>query len=236
MDTRKTRTMAIIPEYIFEVRRRNASGGFDFLTRLDKRIQPSISQEMGLADVLTFNMPLSDPKFALFTGNQVGLEVWWYGTDRNLKQVFVPQAVEPYRDYGGTSTGSGSGALGSGSGDNALITCDGPETYLTRYYAQNYKVSQRLPLDILNDITTEIIADGILQACYVDPALNTTPLDVDLSWENLKTACDNIIAQIGGFMRVEFTAPWWRRICIRSIPGQLPQPQDVGAESPVLPQ
>jgi len=236
--------MAIIPEYVFEVRRRNPkpkkdmSDAFWLLGVLRDRIQPSISQELGLANVLTFNLQLSDPKFLLFTGNQIGLEVWCYGTDRQLKHIFVPQIVEPYRDYGGTSSGSGSGALGSGSGDNALITCDGPETYLTRYYTQNYKVSQRLPLDILNDITTEIIADGIIYNNYVDPGLNTTPLDIDLSWENIKTACDNIIAQIGGFMRVITTteAPWQRTITIRPIPGQLPQPQDVGTTSAVLPQ
>ena len=223
-------------EYIFEVRRRNASGGANFLCRLDKRIQPSVSRELGLADVLTFNMPLSDPKFALFTGSQIGLEVWWYGMDRKLKQVFVPQAIEPYRDYGGTSTGSGSGALGSGSGDNALITCDGPETYLTRYITQNYKVSQRLPIDILNDITAEAQADGILHGCYVDSTLNV-PIDIDLSWENLKTACDNIIAQVGGYMWVDaITIPPQHVLSLYPIPGQLAQPAEIGVASPVLPQ
>ena len=229
----------VVPNYAFEVRRRNIkSGEFDLLGVLDNRIQPSVSREMGLADVLTFNLPLSDPKFALFTGSQVGLEVWWYGRDQQLKQVFVPQAVEPYRDYGGGGTGSGSGALGSGSGDNALITCDGPETYLTRYYTQNYKASQRLPNDILNDISSEAIADGIYGMVSVDSSLNQVPLDIDLSWENIKTACDNIIAQIGGYLQLQFDPedPMWRVLYIFPIPGQLPQPAETGVASAVLPQ
>ena len=229
----------MIPDYAFEVHQRNSSGGFNNIGVLDKRIQPSISRELGLADVLTFNLQLSDPKFKLFTGNTIGLEVWWYGTDRNLKQCFVaPQIVEPYRDYGATSTGSGSGSLGSGSGDNALITCDGPETYLRYYYTQNYKVSQRTPLDILNDITAEAQADKVLNGCYVDPSINSILLDIDLSWENLQTAAGNIITQTGGFMRVEIDPvnPAKRTLAIRPIPGQLPQPQQVGVASPVLPQ
>lgn len=229
---------AVTSDYTFEVRRRNGSR-FDYLGSLDKRVQPSISREMGLADTLSFNLPLSDPNAQLFPpwGSLKGLEVWWYGRDRNLKQVFVPQVVEPYRDYGGTSSGSGSGALGSGSGDFVLISCDGPESYLTRYYTSNYKVSQRLPVDILNDITIEARADGIFGACSVDPSLNI-PIDIDLSWENVQTAVGNIIAQTGGYIQIQCDpkAPSWRVLYIFPIPGQLPQPKDAGATSAVLPQ
>jgi hypothetical protein len=119
-----------------------------------------------------------------------------------------------------------------------LITCDGPETYLSRYYTENYKISQRAPSDILNDITLEARKDGILHSCIVDASLNAKLLDVDLSWENLQTAVNNIIAQTGGYMQVKVEAanPARRDLYLLSIPGQLPQPVDTGASSPVLPQ
>ena len=229
----------MIPDYTFEVRRRNSSGGYDYLGMLDKRMAPSISRELGLADTLTFNLQLSDPKLQLFPpfGSLIGLEVWMYGTDKQLKQVFVPQIIEPYRDYGATSSGSGSGSLGGGSGDNALITCDGPESYLTRYYIQNYKVSQRLASDILNDVCVEAISDKIISTISVDPSLDAL-IDIDLSWENIQTAVGNIITQIGGYLRIQVdpTNPLFRVLGILPIPGQLPQPSSTGATSAVLPQ
>ena len=226
-----------IPDYAFEVRQRVGST-YNLLGVLSERIMPSLKKEIGMADVLTFNLRITDPNYAIFTDNFANLEVWYYGRDYALKQVFVPQYVEPYRDYGGTGTGSGSGALGSGSGDMVLITCDGPETYLSRYYTENYKISQRAPSDILNDITLEARQDYVLHSCIVDPSLDAKLLDLDLSWENLQTAVNNIIAQTGGYMqlKVEAANPARRDLYLLPIPGQLPQPVDTGATSPVLPQ
>jgi len=242
-------TTPLISDYTFELHSWNWTnkstdnpfGTAEYLGTLDKRTVPYLSRELGLADSLTFNLPLDDPKYLWFLdnppGNTIGLEVWYYGRDKNLKQVFVPVSDEPYRDYGATSTGSGSGSLGSGSGDWALITCDGPESYLTRYITQNYKVSQRLVSDILMDITAEIRADGLIYYCNVDPSLNML-LDIDLSWENLQTAVGNIITQVGGYMQVqmEYGNPLHRDINLMPIPGQLPQPTDTGTTSAVLPQ
>ena len=165
--------------------------------------------------------------------------MWLYGPDNALKNVFVPVTVEMSRDYGATSMGSGSGGLGSGSGDTMLVTCEGPESYLNRYYVQNYKVSQRLPYDIINDITAEAQADRVITGISIDPSLNAMPLDIDLSWENLQTAMGNIVAQTGGFMRIEMSPTQniaWRILCLHPIPGQVAQPTDVGITSAVLPQ
>jgi len=235
--------MTYQPDYVFELRKRDtATQSYDFVDKIDQRATPYLSRELGLADTLTFNIPLDDPKYLNFLdnppGNTIGLEVWYYGRDGNLKQVFVPVSDEPYRDYGATSTGSGSGSLGSGSGDWALITCDGPEGYLQRYITTNYKVNQRLVSDILGDIMGGPIADGIIPSgCVVDPLLNL-PLDIDLSWENLQTAVTNIINQVGGYMRVVVDPddPWWRALYLNPIPGQLPNPMDTGATPAVLPQ
>ena len=222
----------MITDYTFEVRRRDPKSTYTdpkflFLGKLTQRMQPSISREIGLADTLTFNLPLTDPLFQQFppNGSLVGLEVWFYGTDGKFKQCFVPQIIEPYRDYGASATGSGSGSLGSGSGDNVLITCDGPECYLNRYYTQNYKVSQRLTYDIINDIIYEPWKDSVVNLLKVDPSLNML-LDIDLSWENVQTAIGNIIAQTGGYMQLQADPdnPAWRTLYLLPILGDLPQP------------
>jgi hypothetical protein len=92
-------------------------------------------------------------------------------------------------------------------------------------------------VDILNDITAEIRADGIIYYCNVDPSLNLL-LDIDLSWENLQTAVQNILNQTGGYMKVqmEYGDPLHRDLNLLPIPGQLPQPTDTGTTSAVLPQ
>jgi len=230
-----------IPEYRLEARLKNVkTGNYDSICPIEGRIQPTFTQELGMADQLTFNLLLSDPKCRVFPpwGNFIGLEIWLYGPDNALKNVFVPVTIEMNRDYGATSMGSGSGGLGGGSGDSMLVTCEGPESYLNNYYVQNYKVSQRLPHDIINDITAEAQADKVITSIYVDPSLNVVALDIDLSWENLQTATGNIVAQTGGFMRVEVdvAVPAHRALCIRPIPGQVAQPTDVGITSAVLPQ
>jgi len=187
-------------DYTLEVRKRNGAT-YDLMGVLENRIAPSLSREIGLADVLTFNMQLSDPKSALVLQNPAGIEIWYWGRDKILKQVFTLAKVEPYRDYGG-SAGSGGATLGSGSGDNVLVTCDGLESYLTMYHIRNdYKVVQRHVQDILTDICYEAVADHIIHSIYVDPSLNIV-IDIDLSWENLKTACDNILKQTGGYMHM----------------------------------
>jgi hypothetical protein len=232
--------MQPIPQYIFELRRRNGAGGFDNLGPLDERIAPSITRELGMADQLTFNLQISDPMAKMFPpwSSIVGLEVWMYGVDQELKQVFVPLITEATRDYGATSTGSGSGGLGSGSGDTVLITCSGPESYLTRYYIANYKQYQRMASDILDDICVEPWHDGIVSRAIIDPSLDQM-LDIDLSWENVQTAVGNIIAQIGGYMSLQID-PWnpsWRVLYIFPLPGgDLAQPTDIGMTSAVLPQ
>jgi len=234
----------MITDYTLEVRKRVAStsGGktsvaYNYMGGLDKRIQPAITRELGLADVLTFNLQLTDPKYQLFVKNPANLEIWYYGRDKLLKQIFVPQILEPYRDYGGSASGSGATTLGSGSGDNVAIAADGPETYLTRYYTQEYTATQRSVNDILNDICAELAVDGYLTAVYVDVNLDQI-IDIDLSWENIKTAVDNVINQVGGYMRVMLDPddPTYRVLCVLPIPGALPQPGTVEASSGILPQ
>ena len=232
----------LIPEYRLEARQKNwTTGNYDGICPIEGRIAPTFTRELSMADQLTFNLQLSDPKCKMFPpwGSYPGFEVWLYGPDNNLKQVFTIVTVEMNRDYGATSMSSGSGGLGSGSGDSMLVTCEGPESYLNRYYVQNYKVSQRLPYDILSDITAEALSDNIITGIFVDPSLNQILIDIDLSWENLQTAVNNIITQTGGFMRIEMSPLQniaWRVLCIRPIPGQLPQPKDIGTTSGVLPQ
>ena len=215
----------------------NLRGVFESRGVLDQRIQPALTREMNMADQLTFNLQLSDPNCLLFDGSW-GLEVWYYGTDGELKQVFVPVTEEFMRDYGATSTGSGSGALGSGSGDTMLVTCEGPETYLTRYIIQNYKVYQRMTSDILGDICAAPRNDhGVISEVTVHPDLEM-PLDIDLSWENSWTAVTNVIAQTGGYAWVGFepTNPTWRTLYLMPIPGQDITPKGTGMASAVLPQ
>ena len=227
----------MLKDYILELRRKTGTITYNLLGVLSGRIQPSLTREMGMADQLTFNLQLSDPLALQFDGSP-GLEVWLYGTDWKFKQAFIPVSEEFTRDYGASSMGSGSGGLGSGSGDTMLVTCEGPESYLTRYVLPNYKISQRLVSDILSDILVTPHADGTLSSGWVvDPSLNV-PLDIDLSWENLQTAVNNIIAQTGGYVRIVIDpdAPQWRALYLDPIPGQLPTPQGIGTNSAVLPQ
>ena len=215
------------------------NGTFSSLGVLDQRIQPALTREMNMADQLTFNLQLSDPKCLLFDGSW-GLEVWYYGTDKKLKQVFVPVTEEFIRDYGATSTGSGSGALGSGSGDTMLVTCEGPETYLTRYITQNYKVYQRSTTDVLTDVLQTMLNASDVNMLFeviVDPSLDI-PLDIDLSWENCWTAVQNVIAQTGGYAYVGVGKddPALRTLYLMPIPGQDIVPKGTGMASAVLPQ
>ena len=212
-------------------------GTFGSMGQLGQRIAPALTREMNMADQLTFNLQLSDPKCLLFDGRW-GLEVWYYGTDSKLKQVFVPVTEEFSRDYGATSTGSGSGSLGSGSGDTMLVTCEGPETYLTRYIIQNYKVYQRMTSDVLRDICAPLWYDNkLIWTVEVHPDLEI-PLDIDLSWENSWTAVTNVIAQTGGYAWVGFdsTDPAIRTLYLMPIPGQDIVPKGTGMMSAVLPQ
>ena len=236
--------MGLIQDYTIEVRKLvyNPKSRFypnlEYMGTIDKHIQPSLSQELGTADQLTFNIQMSDPKVALFADdNQANLEVWLYGRDMILKQMFVVSAIELTRDYGASSMGSGSGGLGSGSGDTVLITCTGIESYLSRYIVQNYKIQQRMTHDIMMDICAEPIADQVISSVYVDPSLNM-PLDIDLSWENVQTAIGNIIAQVGGYMRIGFDPRLLgsRQPTLIPLPGSVVQPTDTGMTSPVLPQ
>ena len=231
-------------DYLLELRKWNItntstthpSGTFDLLAVLDKRIQPSYTREMNMADQLTFNLQLSDPKCLLFDGSW-GVEVWYYGTDGKLKQCFVAVTEEFSRDYGATSMGSGSGSLGSGSGDTMLVTCEGPETYLTRYITQNYKVYQRNASDVLNDVCAEMLYGNELSQVVVDPTIDI-PIDIDLSWENCWTAVGNVIAQTGGYAWVGFDQkdPALRTLYLMPVPGQDIVPKGTGMMSAVLPQ
>jgi len=174
---------------------------FNYIGVLDGRIAPQIQQELGNADLLTFNLNIDSPLVPALSGNPKGYEIWWYGRDNQFKQAFVLQKVEAYGDFGGVQ-GSGGSTLGAGSGYNLLVTADGPEEYLNRYnIAFEYKSSQRMTLQVLQDISTEILNDGFITGIYVDPTLNM-PLDVDLSWETIKTGIDKIIQQTGGYCRV----------------------------------
>ena len=223
-------------DYVFELRRWDPTDGTtEVLAVLDKRIQPSLTREMGMADQLTFNLQISDPNCLKFDGT-FGLEVWYYGTDGKLKQVFVPVTEEFTRDYGASSMGSGSGSLGSGSGDTMLVTCEGPETYLTRFITENYKVYQRLPSDILTDVCAEMLSGGYISQIVVDPSLDDTPSDIDLSWENCWTAVSNIIAQVGGYAYVGFDPvnPAFRSLYLMPVLGTAPK--GTGMSSAVLPQ
>ena len=231
-------------DYLLELRKWNItntstthpSGTFDLLAVLDKRIQPSYTREMNMADQLTFNLQLSDPKCLLFDGSW-GVEVWYYGTDGKLKQCFVAVTEEFSRDYGATSMGSGSGSLGTGSGDTMLVTCEGPETYLTRYITQNYKVYQRNASDVLNDVCAEMLYGNELSQVVVDPSIDI-PIDIDLSWENCWTAVGNVIAQTGGYAWVGFDQkdPALRTLYLMPVPGQDIVPKGTGMMSAVLPQ
>ena len=236
--------MGLIQDFTFEVRKKMgppmpANGTlYAFKGTIDQHIAPSLTQELGSADQLTFSMLMSDPKIALFSDeNQNGLEIWFYGRDKVLKQIFVVSIIELIRDYGATSMSSGSGSLGSGSGDSVLITCTGIENYLSRYVIGNYKVTQRMTSDILWDIVYEPWQDWVVSAVNVDPALNML-LDIDLSWENVQTAVNNIIAQTGGYMQlqVDTAAPDWRVLNLIPLPGSTSQPTDVGMTSAILPQ
>jgi hypothetical protein len=216
-------------DYTLEVRQKHGTA-YDFLGVIENRIAPSIQRELGMADVLSFNMQLKDPKHAMLLNPVVGKEIWYYGRDAQLKQIFTIQNVEPYRDYGGSGGGSGGASLGGGSGDNILIVADGPESYLTMYQIKkDYKVYQRHVSDIINDLFGEIKADGYVTSVYVEPSMNIL-LDIDLSWENLKTAVDNIINQVGGIMRlrVDSTDHTKRILELLPIAGGLPQPRGAG--------
>jgi hypothetical protein len=174
---------------------------YDLLGVIDSHIAPQIQQEIGVADNLTFNMMLDDPKADLVTGNTNDVEIWYYGRDAEFKQAYVLQKVEAYGDLGGVQ-GTGGSTLGSGSGYNLLVTADGPEEYLNRYeVSYTYKSNQRMTSQVVADISANAIADGVITSIYVDPALDM-PLDLDLSWETIKTGCDKIIQQTGGFLRV----------------------------------
>lgn len=190
-------------DYTFEVRKLNgATRQYDLLGVIDGKITPSLTQELGLADVLSFNMQLSDQKTLIATDFKRGNEIWYYGRDAQLKQVFVIQRVEFYRDYGASGLSSGGSTLGSGSGDNVFISAGGPEVYLTWYYFENdYTAIQKKPIDILNDLCGDAMMDGVISTWWVDPSLNT-PIDISFSWENLKTACDSITKQTGGVAKV----------------------------------
>ena len=236
--------MGLIQPYTIELHRKQLPTGggatYPFICTFDKAIQPSFTQTLGSADELTFNLQMSDPHIS-FLGDdqQSGLEVWLYGRDLKLKQIFVVSAIELSRDYGASSMSSGSGALGSGSGDTVLVTCTGLENYLTRYVIPNYKVTQRDPYDILYDITADARGDVVLKECHVESPLNNNPIDIDLSWENVHTAVGNIITQIGGYMCVTFSPPpdtSNRVLNILNLPGDISQPQNTGMSSAVMPQ
>lgn len=235
--------MGAIQDYIIEVRKlvyhpNSFYPDLMFMGTIDKCIAPSFTQEIGSADQLTFNIQMSDPKIELFADdNQVGLEVWLYGRDTKLKQMFVVSVIELNRDYGSSSSGSGGGSLGGGSGDTVHITCTGLENYLARYIIRDYKVQQRMTKDIMKDICAAPIADQVISDVYVDPALNM-PLDIDLSWENVQTAINNIITQTGGYLRVGFDPRLLgsRQPTLIPLPGSAAQPTDAGMTSPVLPQ
>ena len=235
--------MGLIQPYTFELRKKvpypNGGAYYPFITTFDKAVKPSLTQSIGSADELTFNLMMSDPHIEFLADNQQsGLEVWFYGRDSKLKQIFVVSLIELIRDYGASSMSSGSGALGTGSGDTVLITCTGIENYLTRYVISNYKVTQRSPYDILYDITAEARHDAVLTGCHVESPLNNNPIDIDLSWENIQTAVGNIIAQIGGYMNVTFIPgnEAYRTLNILNLPGDISQPQNVGMSSAIMPQ
>ena len=200
-------------------------------------MQPYLTTQIGAADTLSLNLPLDDPMAQKILSTTGDIEIWFYGRDQQLKQVFVLISRERYKDYGATSMTGGSGRLGSGSGKNLLITGDGPEHYLTRYITQNYSVTQRNTVDILNDITAGIKSDGYIGMVSVDPSLNM-PLDIDLSWENIQTAVNNIISQVGGYMYIDIdrASPTWRVLYLAPLPGAVSQPINIGITSPVLPQ
>ena len=200
-------------------------------------MQPYLTTQIGAADTLSLNLPLDDPMAQKILSTTGDIEIWFYGRDQQLKQIFVIISTEQYKDYGATSMTGGSGRLGSGSGNNLLITADGPEQYLTRYITQDYSVTQRMTSDIINDICTEIISDGYIGAVSIDPSLNM-PLDIDLSWENIQTAVKNVINQTGGYMFVAFdeAAPVWRVLYLMPLPGDIAEPKNIGTSSAVLPQ
>jgi len=72
---------------------------------------------------------------------------------------------------------------------------------------------------------------------YVDPSLDML-IDIDISWENIQTAINNIISQVGGYMQVQFNPnnPAQRVLNLLPLPSGVAQPTDIGTTSPVLPQ
>ena len=229
--------MDYVPDYTFELRQRNTSGGYDLVQQLPDRMQPYLTRQLGTADNIAFNLPLESRAAQYIINTPSDLEIWWYGRDMKLKQVFVIVQKERYKDYGATSMTGGSDRLGSGSGANLLISADGPEQYLTRYITNNYSVTQRLVSDIIDDICVEIWQDGLIALAYVDPSLDML-IDIDISWENIQTAINNIISQVGGYMQVQFNPnnPAQRVLNLLPLPSGVAQPTDIGTTSPVLPQ
>jgi len=233
--------MDYVPDYTFELRQRNGDpnhgGSYNFIQQLPDRMQPYLTRQLGTADNIAFNLPLESQAAQYIINTPSDLEIWWYGRDMKLKQVFVIVQKERCKDYGATSMTGGSARLGSGSGANLLISADGPEQYLTRYITNNYSVTQRLASDIINDICVEIWQDGLIASAYVDPSLDML-IDIDISWENIQTAINNIISQVGGYLQVQFNPnnPAQRVLNLLPLPSGVAQPTDIGTTPPVLPQ
>ena len=120
--------MTYIPDYSFEIRQK-AGKTYNFCYRLDERMQPYLSRQLGAADNLTLNLPLNSEPAQFIINTKSDLELWHWGRDKKLKQVYVIVQKERYKDFGSTSMTGGSGRLGSGSGVNLLISADGPEHY-----------------------------------------------------------------------------------------------------------
>lgn len=163
--------------------------GYDLLGVIDSPIAPAVQEQIGSADQLTFSLQLTDPKVALFTTSPKDLEIWYYGRDSRLKQVYSIQSVTPIRNYGET-------------GDTIKVIADGPEANLTKYLIEGeYKVTQYVPSYVIEDLAEEAIAAGDITEVYVDGDLDG-PIDIDISWENLKTAVDKVVEQTGGYSRI----------------------------------
>jgi hypothetical protein len=233
--------MNYIPDYTFELRQINGDpnhgGRYNLIQQLPDRMQPYLTRQLSAADNISLNLPLNSNAAQTILTIKSDLEIWWYGKDMQLKQVFVIIQKERYKDYGATSMTGGSNRLGSGSGVNLNISADGPEQYLTRYITNNYSVTQRLVSDIIDDICVEIWQDGLIASAYVDPSLDML-IDIDISWENIQTAINNIISQVGGYMQVQFNPnnPAQRVLNLLPLPSGVAQPTDIGTTPPVLPQ
>jgi hypothetical protein len=230
--------MDYVPDYTFELRQRNTSGGYDLVQQLPDRMQPYLTRQLGTADNIAFNLPLESQAAQYIINTPSDLEIWWYGRDMKLKQVFVIVQKERYKDYGATSMTGGSARLGSGSGANLLISSDGPEHYLTRYYTQDYSVTQRLVSDIVDDLCVELWHDGLISAAYVDPSLDQF-IDIDVSNENIFAAVGNIINQLPpSYMQVLFNPsnPTERTLYLLPMPDSIPTPKGIGTTSAVIPQ